>query len=274
MDIERGFVRIAEGQVHFRRNVGVDKARTLVMIHMSPVASGFLVPLMEELGTARPLFAPDTLGNGDSAPAAETDPEISYFADALGRTLDAMGLETVDIYGVRTGAMISTELAIAQPDRINRLYIDELPMLGPGERNRAAGEPCPPPDAQGRQLTWAFHVMKDHWMFYPWWSRDAAHRMPWDPRSADMLHDQTVEVLKAIRTFHLSYRAAMRWPRDERVTQIRVPTTVFHQPDAEMYTDMHPTADAIPGAEIAELPPGDLSPAAKAAVLRVLLGRG
>ena len=67
MVIERGFVSIAEGQVHFRRNGDAGAGRPLVLIHMSPVASGFLVPLMDALGDTRPLFAPDTLGNGDSA---------------------------------------------------------------------------------------------------------------------------------------------------------------------------------------------------------------
>jgi pimeloyl-ACP methyl ester carboxylesterase len=273
MEIERGFVRIAEGQMHYRRSVGDTDGRTLVMIHMSPVASGFLVPLMEEIGDARPLFAPDTLGNGDSAPAGEDDPDISYFAGALNRALDAIGIETIDLYGVRTGAMIATEFAIAYPGRVNRLFIDELPLAGSGTRTGTSGEPCPPPDSQGSQLDWAFHVMKDHWMFYPWWSRDAAHRMPWDLRTADVLHDQTVEVLKAIRTFQSSYGAALRWPCDERISLIRVPTTVFYQPERAMYADMKPTARAISGADIAELPPGDLSPAAKAAVLRDWLAR-
>lgn len=273
MEIERGFTRIAEGQVHYRRNRSTKEGRPLVLIHMSPVASGFLVPLMQALGDARPLCAPDTLGNGDSCPPAGDNPGIPDFADALGRVLDAMGYGTIDLYGVRTGAMIATELAIAQPNRVNRLFIDELNVPGPAQRTGAYGEPCPPPDAAGSQLHWAFHVMKDHWIFYPWWSRDAEHRMAWDMPSPGALHDQTVEVLKAVRTFHHSYKAAMRWPRTERLPLLRVPTAVLYQPDPKAFADLRSTAAAIPGAELAELPAGDQSQDAKAKVILGWLGR-
>ena len=133
--------------------------------------------MLEELGNARPLFAADTLGNGDSAPPLGNEPDIAYFAGALGRVLDAVGIEDFDLYGVRTGAMIATELAITQPDRVVRLFLDELLLIGPAASTGTSGPPCPPPDAMGSQFNWAFHVMKDHWMFYPWWARDAAHRM-------------------------------------------------------------------------------------------------
>lgn len=274
MEIERGFARIAEGQAHYRRNVGAKDGRPLVLIHMSPVASGFLVSLMEALGDSRPVFAPDTLGNGDSCPLMIDNPGIPDFAEALGRVLDAMGFETVDLYGVRTGAMIATELAIAQPDRVNCLFIDELKVSGPARDTETYGDPCPAPDYVGSQLDWAFHVMKDHWIFYPWWSRDAEHRMAWDQPSPDTLHDQTVEVLKAVRTFHHSYNAAMHWPRTERIPLLRVPTAVLYQPDPTIFADLTSTAEAIPGAELVELPKGDQSQEAKAKVILDWLDRG
>lgn len=267
MVIERGFVSIAEGQVHFRRNGDAGAGRPLVLIHMSPVASGFLVPLMDALGDTRPLFAPDTLGNGDSAAPEGAEPDIAYFADALGRALDAVGIGIFDLYGVRTGAMIAAEVAIAHAQRVNRLFIDELLLDGPGARTGSIGPPCPPADAHGSQFSWAFHVMKDHWAFYPWWAHDADHQMRWDQQSPDALHDQTVEVLKAIRTFHFSYNAAQRWPRQERLALVKVPTVVLYQPDAAVFPDMRPTAAAIGGAILGALPPRDMSARAKAQVL-------
>ena len=48
---------------------------------MSPVASGFVVPLMENLKTDRDIYAPDTLGNGDSSPLKLKKPEIIDFAE-------------------------------------------------------------------------------------------------------------------------------------------------------------------------------------------------
>lgn len=272
MTIERAFVRIKEGQVHYRRTMEEIGGRPLVTLHMSPVASSFLVNLLETLddGTRR-LIAPDTLGNGDSAPLFKKVAEIPDFAEALGRVLDALGVDEIDLYGVRTGSMIATELALQQPDRVKRLILDELTVPGPARSTGQVGVPCPPPDAIGSQFDWAFHVMKDHWAFYPWWSRDAEHRNPWDMPDPMELHDQAVAVLKAIRTFGNAYQAAMKWDRDSRLPHLKVKTMVLHEPTGAIYPDMRPTAEVIPDCVYRELPPGDTTQPAKARTITAWL---
>ena len=92
MTIERAFTRIEEGQVHYRRTMEKTDGRPLVTLHMSPVASSFLVTLLETLDDgSRRLIAPDTLGNGDSAPLFKKQAEIPDFAEGLGRVLDSCG---------------------------------------------------------------------------------------------------------------------------------------------------------------------------------------
>jgi pimeloyl-ACP methyl ester carboxylesterase len=275
MTIERAFVRIKEGQVHYRRTMEKTDGRPLVTLHMSPVASSFLVTLLETLDDgSRRLIAPDTLGNGDSCPLFNTNAEIPDFAEALSRALDALGIDEIDLYGVRTGSMIATELALLQPDRVKRLILDELTVPGPARSTGQIGVPCPPPDAIGSQLDWAFHVMKDHWAFYPWWSRDAEHRNPWNMPDAMELHDQTVAVLKAVRTFGNAYNAAMRWDRDVRLPHLKVKTMVLQEPTGAIYPDMRPTAAVIPNCVFRDLPPGDTTQPAKARTIAAWLNEG
>lgn len=272
MTIERAFVRINEGQAHYRRTMEKTDGRPLVMLHMSPVASSFLVTLLETLDDgSRRLIAPDTLGNGDSCPLFNKNAEIPDFAEGLSRVLDALGIDEIDLYGVRTGSMIATELALLQPDRVKRLILDELTVPGPARSTGQIGVPCPPPDAIGSQLDWAFHVMKDHWAFYPWWSRDAEHRNPWNMPDAMELHDQTVAVLKAVRTFGNAYNAAMRWDRDARLPHLKVKTMVLHEPTGAIYPDMRPTAEVVPNCVYRELPPGDTTQPAKARTIAAWL---
>ena len=271
MHIDRDFVRIKEGQVHLRRTVGSPAGRPLIAIHMSPVASGFLLPLVGELGKTRPVVAPDTLGNGSSCAPASENPDIAYFADALRRLLDTLGIGDCDVYGVRTGAMIATELASAAPDRVKHVIIDELIVPGPAKATGQSGEPPPRPDAIGSQFRWAWHVIHDHFIFYPWWSRDAAHRRRWEQPSPERLHDLTVELLTSANTFNRSYGAAMNWPREARIAALRVPAGVLHQPDPETFTDMRPTMALIPGAQLIELPFGDDSQVAKAQAIAAWL---
>ncbi|CAN0546223.1 unnamed protein product, partial [Laminaria digitata] len=271
----RAFTRIEEGQVHYRRTMEKTDGRPLVTLHMSPVASSFLVTLLETLDDgSRRLIAPDTLGNGDSAPLFKKQAEIPDFAEALGRVLDSLGIDEIDLYGVRTGSMIATELALQQPDRVKRLILDELTVPGPARSTGQVGVPCPPPDAIGSQIDWAFHVMKDHWAFYPWWSRDAEHRNPWNMPEPMELHDQTVAVLKAIRTFGNAYQAAMKWDRDVRLPHLKVETMVLHEPTGAIYPDMRPTAEVIPNCVYRELPPGDTTQPAKARTITAWLNEG
>ena len=274
MQIEREFIRIAEGQVHLRRTVGSPANRPLVAIHMSPVASGFLVPLVEELGRTRPVIAPDTLGNGSSCAPGVENPDIAYFADALRRLLDTMGIDRIDLYGVRTGSMIATEFALAHPDRVGHLVIDELVVPGPAKSTGSTGEPPPQIDAIGSQFRWAWQVIHDHFIFYPWWSRDAEHRRRFAQPSPERMHELTVELLTSAATFNRSYGAAMAWPREERVSQLKVPTGVLHQPDLEVFADMRPTAQVIPGATLLEMPFGDDSLEAKARAIAAWLDGG
>jgi len=232
--IERAFARIREGQVHLRRRQPAHAGQhiPLVLLHSSPVASGSLVPLMQALGNERLLIAPDTLGNGDSASPKSPNADLGYFADATVRLLQTLELEQVDLYGVRTGALIAAEIAVSRPVRVRRLILDEvnLPPEGFMESALETNSPQIEPDDMGRHLLWAWNVMRDHSLFYPWFARDREHRLNIDLPSAGAIHDSTVEVLKALRTFHVSYRAAFRYPRRARLPLITVPTLILADP--------------------------------------------
>src|SRR5690606_17539135 len=108
--IDRAFVRIEEGLVHYRRLAG--EGHPLMMFHPSPNSSRGLMPVMQALrsaGCRADMHAIDTLGNGDSAPPRPDleAPGIEYFADAMARVMDALGLDSVDLYGMHTGARIA-----------------------------------------------------------------------------------------------------------------------------------------------------------------------
>lgn len=272
MNIERAFINISEGQAHYRYNSVFDSNKTpLVLIHMSPVASGFLEPLMNELGQSRKIIAPDTLGNGDSSPLKMAKPEIPNFADGLSRILDKLQITCAHFYGVRTGGMIASELAIKEPERVKSLIIDEVMVKAPSgdlaESAQNIGEKCPDINMFGSQFIWAWHVMRDHAIYHPWWDRYSENRIKMNLHSPDVLHSHTIELLKAIRTFHFSYNAAQRWPRNERLRLIKVPTMIPHEPSHEAFPDTRPTAHVIDNSEVFDLPEGDVTPKAKAEII-------
>jgi pimeloyl-ACP methyl ester carboxylesterase len=224
--IERAFVTIREGQVHLRRSTPAAAARAtrpLWMLHASPASSITLLPLMRALAQTRDVIAPDTLGNGDSAPALPDVPDIAYYADSSLRVMDALGIDRADLYGSHTGAHIVAEMAIARPDRFGRVVLDGIGMFSPELKQRLLAHYAPSvqPDFFGSQIHWAWHFVRDQAWYFPYFARDVEHLRAVAPPTAEALHRTTVEVLKAVGTYHHAYRAAFAHPDRERLPLIQ-----------------------------------------------------
>ncbi|MFH5927471.1 alpha/beta fold hydrolase [Roseomonas xinghualingensis] len=196
------------------------------MLHPSPGSAKMLEPLIGALGQKRRVIATDTLGNGDSSAPAGEKPPIIYFADAHLRALDAMGIERFDLYGSHTGANIACEIAIEHPGRVRRLILDGISLYTAEERADMLVNYAPDViiDQNGTQLHWIWHFVRDVYLFWPWYRRQAANRRSLSLPDADELHDKVVEVLKAARTYHIPYRAAIGYDKEPRLPLVRVPT--------------------------------------------------
>lgn len=250
--VRRGFVDIDGGQIHFR-TAGTGGRRPLVMIHASPASSKALEPLLREMAVNRRVVAPDTLGNGDSVGSIPDGAEIAFFAAATLEALTRMGLGEFDLYGTHTGGSIAAEIAIAAPDRVGRLVLDGLGLYPP-ELQRELLEryaPATAPDQQGMYLAWAWHFVRDTYLFWPWYRLDAEHRRPLGLPPAGVLHEKLVEVLKAIETYHHSYRAAFRYDKRGRLPLLRVTTLAACARDDMLVRWHDEFATLIPGAEVA-----------------------
>jgi pimeloyl-ACP methyl ester carboxylesterase len=232
--IDRDFAAIAEGPVHMRRRRG--PGRPLLMFHPSPNSSRGLVPLMQALhaaGSEADLIAIDTLGNGDSAPPAPEVPDIAYFADAVRRTMDALGIEEADLYGSHTGARIACELAATCPDRVGRVVFQGISDFDPATRARRleAYAPAMEPDDYGRQFVWAFNFVRDQSLHAPYFERDPAHRlMNRAVPEAAALHAAALDVLKNVDSYHKPYRAAFAYPTATRIALVTAPALFVRLP--------------------------------------------
>ena len=228
--IERRFVDVDEGQVHVRvsRETPAADNRPLLLIHASPASAMTVIPIMKGLAKTRRCFAPDTLGFGDSVAPAQPQPEIPDYADATRRVLDALELDQVDVYGSHTGAHTAVELAISWPERVRRVILDGIALFEPAEKERVLANYAPHvvPDMIGSQFNWAWHFIRDQTLFFPYFDRDQAHLRGLDMSDADTLHWITTDVLKALTTYHLGYRAAFRHQDRDRLPLVTQRTLV------------------------------------------------
>ncbi len=262
--VRRGFVNVPGGQVHYRE-AGRGHGRPLVLIHASPGSSFMLAPLLAAFGQDRHVVATDTAGNGDSAVALPDAPDIAAFTAIHLAALDALGIERFDLYGTHTGASIAAEIAIAAPDRVRCLILDGVGIYTEQEQAEmlARYAPAVRPDLQAQYLMWAWHFVRDTYVFWPWYATDAAHRRPTGLPSAEALHEKLVEVLKAITTYHRSYRAAIANDKRARFPLIRVPTLAACAQTDMLARMLDEFAALIPDAHRA-LTPGIATPEALA----------
>jgi pimeloyl-ACP methyl ester carboxylesterase len=246
----RGFVDVPGGQVHYRE-AGGGAGLPLVLLHPSPGSGKMLTPLLRQMAQTRRTLALDTRGNGDSTALDLPEPEMADFAHATLEALDGLGIERFDLFGSHTGASIAMETAILAPGRVRRLILDSMGLWSPQRREDylARNSPQVAPDLMGSQFNWAFHYCRDQYLFWPWYERTAAARRETGLPAPDILHDFVVEMLKALGTYHQSYRAAARHPKRDRLPLITVPTLVTSSPTDKLMQFLDEMASLVPGAD-------------------------
>lgn len=250
VDIDRAFVRLDEGLVHYRSAGSPGSKNPIYVAHAGPGSSAGYAPLIAALGEARHVIAPDTLGNGDSAPPAPEEPDVVYYADSVCRTLDVLEIDQVDFFGSHTGAHIGCELAIHHPDRVRKIIFDGIGVFDK-EFSQTLLENYAPemkPDEFGTQFTWAWHFLRDQMLHFPYFMRDPEHRMKNDMPPADVLNGHVIDVLKALTTYHLGYRAVFRHPLAERLPLVKTPALFMSSEADPLHLYMDDAAALIPGA--------------------------
>jgi len=250
--IRRGFAEVPQGQVHYREAGSPSADRPpLLLIHASPGSALTLTPLLSAFGSFRHVIATDTLGNGDSAAIEGDSVSIATLAQAHVAAMDDLGYETFDLYGTHTGASIASEIAINYPDRVRSLVLDGIGLYGEEEQADLLANYVPNVqiDQNGAQLGLIWSFVRDAYLFWPWYKKDAAHRRPTGLPPADALHDKAVEVLKAARSFHLPYRAALGHDKRSRLPLVKVPTLLTCSAEDMLYQYLHAVHALMPTAQ-------------------------
>lgn len=220
---------------------------------------------LRKAGCNAALIAPDTLGNGDSAPPGIDHPDIAYFADSMRRMIDRLALDRVDLYGSHTGARIACEFAAAFPDRVRRIVLDGIIEYDDGMRKAILENYAPriEPDEFGRQFVWAFNFVRDQALHFPWFMRDPEHRLSGPVPPAAVLHRAALDVLKALETYADPYIAAFEYRAYERMPRIEAPVLLL-KPDSELpvlKAAVAKAASLLPDARVATVPGGDTAKA-------------
>jgi pimeloyl-ACP methyl ester carboxylesterase len=106
---------------------GQADAPPLVLLHGFHVTSTMWAPNAADLGRARRVYAPDTLGDFGFSRPARMPRSIDELVAWLVALLDGLGLAAVDLGGMSYGGWLAAHFAARHPTRVRRLV-----LLAPG----------------------------------------------------------------------------------------------------------------------------------------------
>jgi pimeloyl-ACP methyl ester carboxylesterase len=257
--IERAFLRLPAGRVHYRYMDGPPETDRLplYMAHAGPGCSRGLEPLIAELGADRRVIAPDMLGNGDSEAPAATKADMAYYAESVIQVLDRLQIAEVDFYGDHTGAQIGIELAITHSDRVRRLVLDGVPLFAADLKADLLENYAPAirPDEYGGYLAHVWGFVRDLTLHFPYYRTDPAHRLNLSPIiPLELRHKLVVDILKALPSYHLAYRAAFSYDTAGRLPLVTAPTLLIAADTDPLSAYLEEAAALTPGSRSARVP--------------------
>lgn len=248
--MKRGYIRVGERHVHFRR---AGSGPAVMLLHASPVSSAMFREQIEVFSRDFDAIAIDTPGYGLSTPLDHPQPEIADFADAVVETLDAFGIDRCILYGRHTGASIAVEAGRRHPDRVALALCDGYPVFTPGESERYLNRYLVPvePVWDGGHLSFWWLRYRDQHVFWPWDIQDTAHRADTDLPDVDFLHRGFVQIMMAGDGYRTAYSAAFRHDSIAALQEVRAPVMLTARPGDSLYAAF---PDTPPLHEKRELP--------------------
>jgi pimeloyl-ACP methyl ester carboxylesterase len=237
--VRRSYVDGPFGQIHLRSTAPVPGALPLVCLHATAYSSRSFVALMQAAGWRRQLIAIDLPGYGESDAPPEPV-EIAAYAEAIGCAIAATGNGPVALLGYHTGVYVGAELAIRQPDLVERLILIGIPYFQALDlalwRAKLAAR---------HELGAALSQFDERWEFF------VARRAPGVSRERGFEH--FVDELKAWPNGWWAHEAMFAYDSDARLPLLRQPVLVIN-PDAHLAHPSRVAAGMMPGARVEEMP--------------------
>ena len=257
----RGFVRVGDRHVHYRR---AGEGPAVVLLHASPVSGAMFLDQIRVFSERFTAIAIDTPGYGLSTPLPRETPEIADYADALVETLDALGIARAFLYGRHTGASIAVETARRHPERCALALCDGYPVFTPGESERYLTRYLVPfvPTWDGSHLSFWWLRYRDQHVFWPWDLQETRHRADADVPDVDFLHRGFTQIAMAGDGYRIGYAAAFRHDSVPALRETRARVMLTSRPG----DSLHASFPSVPPLHEKRELPRDTVPAAHAEV--------
>ena len=162
VSVERGLVRTHTGYIHYR---AAGSGPAILLAHINQQSSALYLELLQALAPHLRAVAIDYPSHG-SSDAIDWQPSIETYARCALEVMDALGIDRAAALGEAVGASVATELAVASPERIERVVLVNCPFYP--DRATADRSHAPlksglrPADASGFPVTRTIEFLLEH----------------------------------------------------------------------------------------------------------------
>ena len=215
----------AAWQIHYRE---AGAGTPVVLLHPSPLSSGFMEPLITLFAKRARAIAWDTPGYGQSDPLPGSGEGLRPYVEALHAFISALGVEKPVIYGSATGAQIAIEYAKVYPDEVRALVLENVALFSDAERARFMDAYFPDlkPQTDGRHLSKVWEMVSQLYHYFPWYDTSKEALVNEADVPVEILQRTALDYLIAGPDYTKAYQAAFLNERLERLQPLTVPAQI------------------------------------------------
>ena len=238
MTITRGYVSIADGQVHYLES---GEGPALVLLHQTSDSATMWEAVLSTLAAGGyRAVAIDAPGHGNSF-VPDFEPEGAQYADWTQQTLTALGVDSCHLLGHHFGATVAMWTAADYPERVRSLLIYGIPMVDPKWREDMRSAVPREFDQQGE-------VVRHHWVRR--WNMSGM-LLPEGEQSRfteAMALRTMIALLQAGKNWCYAYHTMAKTDHAEVAARVRCPVLLFAGPRDHMYRESEAAVGFFPDA--------------------------
>jgi pimeloyl-ACP methyl ester carboxylesterase len=243
----RGYANGPYGQIHYQdaANNGIP----LVLIHQAPMSSRQFESVFKpfiDLGI-RPI-AIDCPGFGMSDVTTFV-PKVEDWAKIVPPVLDQLGLNTTNVLGHHTGALVATEVEQQYPARVDKLILAGPFPMTEAERQRFLD------GNQRSEIDFVYKADGSH-MVAAFMSRFKMYASSGTDPDPKLMTRYTVERFTGYGPFWYGHHAAFIYNHNASIPKIKKPTLIITNTGDQIYQNAQDTMKMRPDFAYAELKGG------------------
>lgn len=201
----------------------------LFMLHPSPQHSGRMEGLMSVFADRFQVVAPDTPGYGLSEAIEPPPRQLSDYVGFIEAIRQYLAAPSIYLYGTATGAQLAIAYALAYPEKVKFLFLDNAAHFDNNQRDEILQNYFISihPEENNRHLVRLRDMVEKSCLYFPWYSQDEKHRIADSLPAPEIIHQLMEDFLLAGPDYARAYRAAFLHERAENVQRLTTPALIF-----------------------------------------------